>query len=431
MVQPLIRRPQGVGVPGGVPASSRDLGSASLVSVAFLGTNALAYAFTVLAARSLAPAAYGELAALLSVLLLGTVPASGVQTAAALVLGGGRGDRTLAISRLHATSLAVGIGMATLGLLAAVPVTALLHLHDASTALWLAALLVPHTLIAGYQGVLQGTGRYAPLALVTAVFGTVKLVGGTAGLLLGGTPTAALAGMTAGAALGAAAGWVGCGRPVLATGLRGPVTAALSASAALLGFVALLNLDVLLARHHLPAAASGEYAVAAIFAKVAFWLPQGVGVVLLPRLADPAHRRRLMPSALGLVGGIGALLTLATAALGKVALPLVGGSAYGASLGSATWMFTALGTLMALAQLLLYSGLAAAERSAGITVWLAAAAECVVVTVLAATDRLTVVSLAVTALATGAALVATGLLRVRSGRTAGETVPAAPDLQGS
>ena len=69
----------------------------------------------------------------------------------------------------------------------------------------------------------------------------------------------------------------------------------LRASGPLLGFVLLLNLDVLLARHHLTAAQAGEYAVAAIFAKVAFWLPQGVGVVLLPRLADAGHRRGCCP----------------------------------------------------------------------------------------------------------------------------------------
>src|SRR3954470_21232605 len=70
---------------------TRAVGSAAMVSVAFLAANGLAYVFTVLAARALVPAAYGELAALMSVLLVCTVPATGVQTAAALFLGGSRG----------------------------------------------------------------------------------------------------------------------------------------------------------------------------------------------------------------------------------------------------------------------------------------------------------------------------------------------------
>ncbi len=150
--------------------------------------------------------------------------------------------------------------------------------------------------------------------------------------------------------------------------------------------------------------------------KVAFWLPQGVGVVLLPRLADETRRRQLLPAALALVGALGAVLTLATAALGSSALPLLGGAAYGDTLGAATWLFAALGTLLALAQLLLYSGIAASDRLAVGAVWVAAAGEAVVVSALAAAGRLTVVSVVATATLTALALVGVGLLRARRDR---------------
>src|SRR4051794_32379339 len=113
-----------------VPAAeprSRFLGSAAVVSVAFLGVNALAYVFTVVSARALAPAAYGELAALLSVLLVGSVPAPGVQTTAALFLGGRPGARQV-VERLHATALVAGAGVCVLGALVAAPLHAALHL---------------------------------------------------------------------------------------------------------------------------------------------------------------------------------------------------------------------------------------------------------------------------------------------------------------
>ncbi|MCF6743787.1 polysaccharide biosynthesis protein [Blastococcus sp. KM273128] len=406
----------------------RALGSAALVSVAFLGANALAYVFTVLAARLLAPAAYGELAALLGVVLVGSVPGTGVQTTAALLLGGRDGDRRTT-GRLHATALAVGLGVSAVAL-ALVPVlVALLHLPTAGAAVWLALLLLPQTVAVGYQGLLQGAGRFRRLAVLTVAFGAGKLTGGLAGLLVAGSPAGALAGMTAGAALTAAGGWVAAGRPGLVRGLRRPLAASLRAAGALLGLVVLLNLDLLLARHHLPGAASGEYAVASIVAKVAFWLPQGIGVVLLPRLADAAGRHRVLPSALGAVAAVGALLTAGTAALGGAALPLVGGAAYGAALGSAAWLFAALGTLLALAQLLLFSGIAAADRLAGAAVWAAAALEVAVATGLAATGRLTLLSLVATALITALLLVGVGLLRLRRARavpavTAGGVVPA-------
>jgi O-antigen/teichoic acid export membrane protein len=416
-VEPVTREVElGTSFTGGAAAVPTDaprvLGPAALVSVAFLATNALAYVFTVLAARALTPASYGELAALLSLLLVGSVPATGVQTAAALRLGGAPGNHAV-VARLHATALAVGLGVCVLGVLAIAPLRAVLHLSGTGALVWLIALLLPHTLIAGYQGQLQGSGRYRRLAGITLAFGGLKLAGGIAGLLLGGTPAAAVAGMTIGASAGALAGWLACGRTGLGRGLRQPAGAALRASGALLGFVVLLNLDLLLARHHLPAAVAGEYAVASIVTKVAFWLPQGVGVVLLPRLADGEHRRRLLPVAVTVVAAAGAVLTLATAVLGATALPLIGGSPYGTSLGSATWLFAALGTLLALAQLLLFSGIASADRLASAAVWTAAAVECLAVELLAAAGALTLLAIVLPAVGTAVVLVGTGLLRLR------------------
>ena len=329
---------------------------AALISTALLGTSVLAYAFTVLAARVLVPHAYGELAALLGLSLVGAVPATGLQTAAALALGSRREAVEPMVARLHATALTGALAVGAGGLVAVAPVVVLLHLPDPFAVGWLVVLLVGHTVVGGYEGILQGTGRYRRLAAVSGTFGTAKLAGGTLGLLLGGTPTAAVAGMALGASLGVLAGWFGAGRPGVTSGIRAPGRAALRASGALLGFVLLLNLDVLLARHHLSGVQAGEYAVAAVFGKVAFWLPQGVGVVLLPRLADAGSRTRAVGRALVVVAVLGAGITLVTVALGGRALSLVGGSAYGAGLGGAVWLFAVLGTLLAAAQLLLYSG---------------------------------------------------------------------------
>ena len=385
---------------------------AALISTALLGTSALAYVFTVLAARALAPHAYGELAALLGLSLVGAVPATGLQTAAALALGGRRGSAEPMVRRLHATALAGAVAVGAAGLCAVVPVVGLLHLPDPMAVVWLVVLLVGHTVVGGYEGMLQGTGRYRRLAAVTATFGVLKLAGGTVGLFAGGSPTSTMAGMALGSLLGAALGWVGCGRPGLSTGVRGPARSALRAAAALLGFVVLLNLDVLLARHHLPGAQAGEYAVAAVFAKVAFWLPQGVGVVLLPRLADAASRARAVGRAVAFVAALGAVLTLVALLLGGRALALIGGSAYGVGLGGAVWLFAVLGTLLAAAQLLLYSGIAAADRLSAVAVWTAVAVECAAVEVLVASGALTPLPLAVTAALSAAALVTVGLGRL-------------------
>ena len=386
---------------------------AALVSLALLGVNMLAYVMTVVAARLLAPGAYGELAALLGVMFIGAVPATGLQTAAALTLGRTRAaERSVVLARLHATSWIAAAAVAVVGLIAVAPLVQLLHLSGPSTVLWLLAVLVPHALVGGYDGALQGTRRYGRLAFVNTAFGLLKSGGGMIGLIVGGTPESALIGMALGCIASAVIGWASIGRPRFAPGVRVHVLAAAKASGALLGLVLLANLDLLLARHHLSPQLGGEYAVASIFAKLAFWLPQGISVVLLPRLAHAGGRRRLLPVAAALVALVGAVLTAATAVLGARALPLVGGAEYGEALGGATWVFAMLGTLFALAQLLLYSGIAASDRIAAVAVWCAVALEAIGVTLLAAGGRLTLLNLVGVATGASLLLVGTGLLRL-------------------
>ena len=139
MTEPLTRE-QGA-IRGAADASSRRLVvPAALMSIAFLGTNVLAYVFTVLAARLLAPAAFGELAALLGVLLVGSVPATGLQTAAALGLGAAGGGRSNAVlARLHAAAWVTGLVVVALGVVVAAPLAGLLHLTGPALA-WLVAL---------------------------------------------------------------------------------------------------------------------------------------------------------------------------------------------------------------------------------------------------------------------------------------------------
>src|SRR3954447_16451923 len=191
---------------------SAAVAPAALVSGAMLAVNALAYGFTVLATRALSPHAFGELAALMGLLLIGGVPGTGLQTAAALHLAGRSGDAR-ARARLHGAALAVTVAVGALGLLAVVPLDGLLHLSGPSSALGLVALLLPHTLVGGYQGMLQGGGRYGRLGIVLAAFGLARVAGGIGGVLLAGTPSAALAGMAVGSAAGALLGWRLCDRP--------------------------------------------------------------------------------------------------------------------------------------------------------------------------------------------------------------------------
>lgn len=386
----------------------------SVLSVALLAGNALAYLMVVLAARLLAPEAFGELATLQGLLLIGVVPAAGMQATAALMLAGdrGRGGRRDAVRAVHRTALVVTGGTVLLAL-AAVPVLAGIFRLETGALLWLVAVLVPHVLAGGYDGILQGTGRPVALAVAMCALGIAKVSGGITGLLLVATPGGVLAGMAAGAGAGAAVSWWLCGRPGASRRTDRALTLRVGrAAAALLGFVVLTNLDLLLARHHLPAAEAGRYAVGSILFKIAFWLPQGLTVALVPGLARPEERGRNLALGAGAMAVVAAVMVPAVA----VAEPLVR-AVLGPGTPDAVWLFAMLGSLLAVAQLLLYSGIAGSDPVATVAVWSATAAQCLLVTVLAVQGRAGIVSVVGSALVVVAGLVVHGAVRaVRDGR---------------
>ena len=244
-------------------------------------------------------------------------------------------------------------------------------------------------------------------------FGVSKVAGGVAGLLLvRHAGRRRMAGMAIGACCGAVLGWLACGRPGRPARRARAGAAMVRAAGALLGFVVLLNLDLLLARHYLPGRVAGEYAVATLFAKIAFWLPQGVGVVLLPRLADPAERRRALPSALAVVAGRRrAADPRARRPSGPARYP------WSAERPTAPRSARPAGCSRRWApcsrwpSCCVYSGIAAADRVAVVVVWAAAAGECLVVAVLAAAGALSVIALALTALGMAGVTVVVGLAR--------------------
>jgi hypothetical protein len=152
-----------------------------------------------------------------------------------------------------------------------------------------------------------------------------------------------------------------------------------TATTGLFGLFLLANLDVLLARHYLDRAAAGRYALGAVVAKIAFWAPQFVVTVVFPRLAGGADPRRLLGASALVIGGFGGLLAAALAVADRLGLvvPVLGGGYAG--LGPLLPVFAALGTGLALVQLLLFEGIATRDRRMGRAVVAALAAEVVLV----------------------------------------------------
>lgn len=351
----------------------RLLASAAVLAIGMGVAQILMYALNLVAVRVLGPGPYGAFAALTGLILIGNVVAVGLQTTAArrtvTAPESARRDLDHAVLRVAGRA---GLAVAGATALASPLIAWLLHLPSLAPVLLVALALLPLTVAGGLLGLKQGREEHAVLAGLYVLVALGRFVGTVAGLMLLASLTGAFLGYTVGClvAVGLA----------LTTVRRSPRRAAawpdrlgsevIHASQALLAVFILTNADVLLARHFLDEQSAGEYAVGALVAKVAFWLPQFVIVVALPKLADPSRRNSAARVAVVVVVCIGALLTLAVAAYGELAVGLLAGGAY-AGLAPHAWWFAILGSLLALAQLLLIDRLAQRDARAGIAVWAA------------------------------------------------------------
>ena len=390
-------------------SSRRDsLASHTVLVAGALGIAQIAaYAVSVVAARALGPDGFGILAALLGILLIGSVLAMGIQAVAARrLVQVDAGSREGAARSMLRDGL-IGGGAVALATLAISPLLVWLLRLDGWGALVLAAAtLVPITWAGAQYGVAQGRESYGRLATVYAVVGLGRGIGGVVGALVTGTPLGTMAGLAVGTALGAIIGRIVVA-PLAAAPrerLDGFFGESAHATHALLALFVLTNIDVLLARALLTPDEAGIYGVGAVIAKVAFWLPQFVGVVAFPRFAD-ARRGRATVISLLAVATIGALVVAGTALLPGLVVAFVGGAAY-VSLVPLAWLFAAIGATFALAQALLLTRLAIDDRRAVIAVWAAAAILIALATIVLPH---TVGGLAASALVAGLVLAAIGV----------------------
>lgn len=392
-----------------MPVRQRTGWHALAVTAGVMASNASAYLLTVIAARVLAPAEFGELSALLAVLLVGSVPAMGVQTAVALRVAAHPDDPGGPLAGL---GFAVAVAVTALAGLAMPLVSYVLHVTDTAAVIWLAVAVAPLTVNGLWLGLQQGKQRFARFGVLVVGEAAGRVGGALIGLAVTNTSGGALTGVAIGTALSCCAGWVVCGRPVPARFDTARLSEVAHAAAALLAVVVLVNLDLVLARHVLPGA-SGEYAVGAVLAKIAYWLPHAAAVLVLPRLTG-AGRGRAVATGLAVCAVLDAVVVLAAVAFGPELRAVVGGQSYVDSALS-LWPFAVTGSLLAPAQILLFARIADGDRRATILTWLAVALEAVLVLTWLNDTPGQVIGAAVAA--TGMLVVAGVFMELRHGRT--------------
>ena len=351
-------------------ATRRVLTGAGAVTAGSMLANIAAYLLHLPASRWLGPEGYGAFAALLSAQLLVAVPSLALQAVVAREL-----VRGVAPETLRSLGRRVALLVALVAALAVVPVSLLLDTSVAATA----AALAPGPvlcLLATEQGLLQGSERFRALGAVLACEGAGKVIPAVAVLAAGGGVGTALAA----GAIGVAAAWLVAARIVAGRGgvgrggvgghsveghdtsarVVGPaspgVTAVLAAGQVQLVMMALTSVDLLLARALLSPEDAGRYALGAVAAKAAFWLPQAVGTVLYPRMADPAGHRGAVRSAVGVLLGIGTLVVIGDAVAAPL-VPVIVGPDYQPVAGL-LWAFAALGVTLSVLQAFLLATIA-------------------------------------------------------------------------
>lgn len=367
----------------------------TMVTLGAMTANVASYLLHLPAGRWLGPAGYGEFASLLAAQLVLAVPALALQTVIAREAV--HGADTAVLRRLGRRCALIAAVVA----LALVPVVSWAldtSIAGAFGSLVTAPLLV---LVATEQGLLQGRARFAALSVVLAAAGIAKVVPAVAVLAAGGGPgSALLAGAVGtGAVAVAATLFVGRGEPEHPGEPERPgkpehpdpgsapripgAAAVLRASQVQLALIALTSLDLMLARMLLDADSAGLYALGAVATKVAFWLPQAVGVVLYPRMANPAESASAVRSALAVLVGLGAALVAAAAICAPI-VPLLVGDAY-EPVQSLLWLFALQGACLAVLQGALLSAIAGDRTALAGVAWVGLVVEAVLMATVAAT----------------------------------------------
>ncbi len=374
--------------------------------------NALGYLLTVIAARVLGPAEFGAFGALLALVIADSVAALAVQATTARATA--KGQAVVPVVRAGLIiALTVGV---VLGLISPL-LREFLQLSSVVPAIAVAVGIVALTATAPALGVVQGAERFPVLAAMVAGQALLRVTGGLVGMAIEPTAAGALVGIAVCLVVAGVGCWLVARPPLWPAELQtlgASVRSTVASGGMLLGFVLLTNADVFLARHVLPAQQSGLYAAGAVFTKIAFWLPQFVPLVAFPALTDPRRRRGAVRLGLLAVVGCGAVLVAGVAVWSRLAVAIVAGEQYAALSPWVPW-FTALGALLAVAQLLVYAHLASGDRLTTVIVWAILVAYVAVVELTA----VTVPGVLLPTICAAAVVVLWGLLRERAtGRSA-------------
>lgn len=352
------------------PRAALARGLAFVGAATVLG-NAAAFLLTMVAARVLTPADFGALGALLGMLVIISTISIATQALTARQVAVAPDPTTRGAVEGQAVRLSVLVGAAIVvgGLIVAWPLGVIFTIPVAAVATGIASL---GFVVVGSaaMGISQGREEHLRLSWAFLSNQAGRAIGGIIGVLVLGSVTGVGVGILLGCAAGAmAANRIACPGAWAPRVSRGVATEFAHVVHALLVLFTLTNVDVLLARLFLDADQSGEYSVGVQLAKIAFFLPGAIVIVLFPKMTS-GNTRLAVYLATGLTAVVGVAVTGFSLLFGDLVARILGGAQY-TELGGEIWLFALEGSAFALVQVLLYGRLATQDRSAVLAVWAA------------------------------------------------------------
>lgn len=277
-------------------------------AIVFIGiavANAGNYLFQLIAARWLGPGKYGDLAALIAVAALITLPLGGIQAAVA------REVATLDAAKRHALGVArvryalgltltAGVIVATALILSSELIRHALDIESLSAVVMTLALVAPAFLMPLLLGWLQGLQRFGLLS-ATLTVGPLVRIALLVALLAAGKGVAGAAGATLVASAAALAiplatlhSDIGTSGPRKAGSFNWTkgVRRSLPVIVGLLAVTALSTIDVVVANIALDEQDAGIYGSASLISRVILYLSAAVVTVLLPKVSERSALQR-------------------------------------------------------------------------------------------------------------------------------------------
>lgn len=341
-------------------------------------SNLIGYLMVLVLTRSLGPEDFGGYTALSTYGVLLAIPAGAFQVVIARRISAR--DET---GRTSGVRLALVLGLVAFAVTAALsPVLATtFHVDSAWSAVALGAMLPPMMLTGCFQGILLGRHRMGRLSSLYMTNAVTRLLAAVVAAWLDFSVLQVFLAMLAAGVVTSAVGAQLCADdvralPGTADGLAGEM---IRSNSTLAAFVALTNVDVLLARHFLTQHESGGYALASTFGRALYWGTQFIALIIVPRMHGANASRTLLRAGalVVLIGGLG----VGVIALSPEFWITAAGGAEFTSYGHLALICVVLGIAWALAQVWLFSDMGRDDGSLGVVTWVVVAAQCAVVAV--------------------------------------------------